>query len=98
MFIDEIDHKTCWSVWTRIQFNPIKTARLMFPKRPEGYVRVAKLVKAYLANKGTALGLPNDKVRSPRIKMYTGIAADIYVKIPAWGRSINIDFLNEEDE
>ena len=95
MFIDEIDHDTAWNLWAKIQFNPIVSARLMFPTRPDSYVKVAKLVKAYLANKGTALGLPG-KDRKDRRDVYIDIAARIYTEIPAWGRSINIDWIPNE--
>lgn len=96
MFIDEIDHKTCWKLWTQIHFSPVKTARKLFPMRPPLYVSVTKSIGGYLANKGTALGLPG-KDRKRRRDMYIGIAAGIYTRIPQWGRSINIDFLNEEN-
>ena len=95
MFIDEIDHDTAWKLWAKIQFHPIRSARLMYPTRPYLYVMTAKLVKAYLANKGTALGLPG-KDKKERRDMYIKIAAEIYCKIPAWGRSINIEWLYEE--
>ena len=95
MFIDEIDRETCWKLWAKIEIYPIKTARLMFPMQPPQYVMVTKLVKSYLANKGTALGLPG-KDKKERRDMYIGIAAGIYTRIPAWGRSICIDFLKEK--
>jgi len=95
MFIDEIDRETCWKLWTKIQFNPIKTARLMFPNRPPQYVQVAKKVKNYLSNKSIALGLPG-KDKKDRRDIYIDIASRIYTEIPAWGRSFSIDFLNEE--
>jgi hypothetical protein len=89
MFIDEMDYKTCWDLWGKINRNPVKTARAIFPHQPPRYVAVTKLIGAYLANKGTVLGLlePDKKERRD---VYIKIAAKIYCDIPHWGRSFSI--------
>lgn len=95
MFIDEMNYDTCWELWRVIQANPVTTARKMFPNKPPLYVMVTKKIGQYMANKGTALGLPGADAKERR-DMYIKIAAKIWTEIPAWARSFNIDFLNEE--
>lgn len=104
MFIDEINEKDCWRLWVKIHNNPVKIARQLFPDRPKNYVKVTNLIGSYSSNKGTALGLAaklKDAAKGDRdflkrrIKVYVDIAAEIYIDIPAWGRSFSIDFLSK---
>ncbi len=84
--IDDLNYKQCWDLWCRINEHPVKTARLLFPHRPPMYVQVTKLIKNYVANKGTALNCTKIDDRM----IYAKICAGIYCDIPAWGRTINM--------
>jgi hypothetical protein len=85
-----MDYKTCWALWAKIHIHPVKVARTIFPRLNGGYVATTKLIGAYAANKGTALGLLAEPERRD---VYLKIAAKIYTEIPEWARSINLDFL-----
>ena len=107
MFIDDMEYDDCWELWNAITTNPVLTARALFPNRQPMYVQTTKLLGRYLANKGTALGMSkHNKVseNDPRMGLherraeYINIAAKIYTTLPAWARTVDIDFLNPKDD
>ena len=106
MNINELDGDTCWDLWAKINANPVKTARVIFPEQPPMYVSITKLIAGYAANRGTALNLSDnisaaktkkleDDIKS-RVGVYQRIATRIYNSIPIQFRSFNMDFLKEK--
>lgn len=64
---------------------PIRAARILFPGRPEGYVRAAKDVYHYASNKLTAMGCRARGDISAAC-MYEGICDRIYAQLPEYAR------------
>lgn len=42
-------------IWHAIYTHPVRAARILWPTRPAGYVRVVRLYGAYASNKATAM-------------------------------------------
>ena len=81
MFPDDL-----WAFWQRTNsVRPIAFARQLFPTSPKGYVRAAKDLGNYAANKATAMKLRADG-NIPRALDYENICERIYSQLPEYAR------------
>ena len=57
MNLDGIDSDELWDLHKRLRQRLVAEARKLFPDKPEGYVRAARTLRNYAANKATAMTL-----------------------------------------
>ena len=54
MNLDATDKDDLWALHNRLRQHLVAEARNLFPERPEGYLRAARTMRDYAANKATA--------------------------------------------
>ena len=85
MNLDGIDSDELWDLHKRLRQRLVVEARKLFPDRPEGYVRAARTLKNYAANKATAMTLRADgKIATART--YERICQRLYGDLPEFAR------------
>lgn len=74
-----------WQQWGGSSVRPLRQAREMFPGRRKGIVRAMQDLRAYAANKATAMALRSDGEIQNALT-YEGICERIYDDLPVWAR------------
>lgn len=82
-FENPADLMDFWSFTNSVR--PIVLARVLFPSKPTGYVRVTRDLGCYASNKATAMKCRlAGTIESALI--YERICEDIYNRLPEWAR------------
>lgn len=81
MEIDEL-----WALWKRTNsVRPVEAAREIFSERPKGYVKAAKMLGNYAANKATAMKLRSGG-KIAQAMVFEGICDSIYCRLPDYAK------------
>lgn len=85
MNLDGIDKDELWNLHERLRQHLVAEARKLFSERPEGYLRAARTLKHYAANKATAMGLRAEGKVSTAMT-YETICERLYKQLPEFAR------------
>ena len=85
MNLDGIDKDELWHLHNLLRQHPLAEARRWFPDRPRGYLRAARTLKHYAANKATAMGLRLAGKVADALQ-YEGICDRLYKQLPEFAR------------
>lgn len=73
-------------LWARgIEIHPVRRAREIFPERPAGFVRAARMYMHYAYNKATAMEC-RARGTIETAQSYEKICDSIYERMPAFAR------------
>ena len=85
MNLDATDKDELWDLHERLRQHLVAEARKLFPDKPQGYVRAARTMKNYAANKATAMGLRLAGKVSTAMA-YEAICDRLYKQLPEFAR------------
>ena len=85
MNLDATDKDELWDLHERLRQHLVAEARKLFPDKPQGYVRAARTMKNYAANKATAMGLRLAGKVSTAMT-YEAICDRLYKQLPEFAR------------
>jgi hypothetical protein len=85
MNLDATDKDELWDLHERLRQHLVAEARKLFPDRPEGYLRAARTLKHYAANKATAMKLRAEGKISTALT-YESICERLYDGLPDFAR------------
>lgn len=85
MNLDATDKDDLWTLHERLRKHLVAEARKLFPERPEGYLRAARTLKHYAANKATAMGLRLAGKIADALR-YEAICERLYGELPDFAR------------
>ena len=85
MNLDGIDSDELWALHQRLRQRLVAETRKLFPDKPEGYVRAARTLKNYAANKATAMTLRAEGKIATAVT-YEQICERLYGDLPEFAR------------
>lgn len=85
--LDSMTSEDLTNFWSlAFQFHPVRTARILFPEKPKGFVRATKNLGLYAANKATAMNLRKEGSINDAVK-YELICDKIYAELPKFAKT-----------
>ena len=85
MNLDATDIDDLRAFHDRLRKHLVAEARTLFPDRPQGYLRAARTLKNYAANKATAMGLRLAGKIADALR-YEAICERLYGQLPDFAR------------